>query len=81
VAAATGESSADRGLAMSLYGELLASAGRRAEGLRWMRRGTALLERVAGPTDDLTAEARRRVARVERAATTYAEVASKGVGR
>jgi serine/threonine protein kinase len=66
VLAAAAETAPDRGLAMSLYGELLASAGRRADGLQWMRRGTALLERTAGPNDDLTAEAARRVARFER---------------
>ncbi|HXT49942.1 MAG TPA: serine/threonine-protein kinase, partial [Thermoanaerobaculia bacterium] len=49
VLAATDETSADRAMAMTLYGEALATAGRRADGLRWMRRGTALLERVAGP--------------------------------
>ena len=80
VAATTDEASADRGLAMSLYGEALASAGQRDEGLRWMRRGTALIERVAGPDDDLTAEAVRRVARVERSATTLAEATRKGMG-
>jgi serine/threonine-protein kinase len=69
VLAATDETSADRGLAMSLYGEALATAGRRADGLRWMRQGRALLERVAGPNDDLTAEATRRVARFEPQAT------------
>jgi tetratricopeptide (TPR) repeat protein len=81
VEASTDEESADRGLAMSLYGELLASAGRRAEGLRWMRHGTALLERVAGPSDDLTAEARRRMARVARGAGSYAQAETQGVGR
>ncbi len=81
VEASTDETSADRGLAMSLYGELLASAGRRADGLRWMRRGTALLERVVGPSDDLTAEARRRQARFEQSAAIYAQVETKGVGR
>jgi eukaryotic-like serine/threonine-protein kinase len=65
VLAATDETSTDRGVAMSLYGEALATAGRRADGLRWMRRGAALLERVAGPSDDLTAEAWRRLARLE----------------
>ena len=81
VEASTDESSADRGLAMSLYGELLAGVGRRAEGLRWLRNGTALLERVAGPSDDLTAEARRRLARVDRSAPIYAQAETKGVGR
>ncbi|HXT52128.1 MAG TPA: tetratricopeptide repeat protein, partial [Thermoanaerobaculia bacterium] len=65
VLASTGETSADRGVAMSLYGEVLATGGRRADGLRWMRQGAALLERVVGPNDDLTAEAARRVARFE----------------
>ena len=81
VAAATDETSADRGVAMTLYGEALASTGRRAEGLRWMRRGTALLARVAGPDDDVTAEAVRRVTRVERATTTLAAATTrKGIG-
>ncbi|HXT20775.1 MAG TPA: serine/threonine-protein kinase, partial [Thermoanaerobaculia bacterium] len=68
VEAATDEASADRGLAMSLYGELLATSGRRAEGLKWMRRAVAFLDRVAGPGSDLTAEAARRLARFESSA-------------
>ena len=65
--------------ATGAYGELLATAGRRAEGLRWMREGASLLARVAGPSGDLTAEARRRLARYERSAAAHPEVAMKGV--
>ena len=79
VLAVADETTADRGLAMSLYGELLATAGRRAEGLRWMREGASLLARIAGPSGDLTAEARRRLARYERSAAAHPEVAMKGV--
>ena len=43
-----------------------------------MRRGTILLERVAGPSGDLTAEAMRRLARYERSVTAYPAVARKG---
>jgi tetratricopeptide (TPR) repeat protein/predicted Ser/Thr protein kinase len=80
VAQATEVTSPDRGLAMSLYGEALAGAGRRAEGLHWMRAALADLERVAGPDDDLTAEAARRLARWERppSALTYVAAVSKG---
>src|SRR6185295_7684678 len=84
VAAATDETSPDRGLAMSLFGEVLAGAGQRAEGLHWMRQGLAYLERVAGKNDDLTAEAARRLARYggERPRPlTYVAAASREGGR
>ena len=83
-AAATDEKSPHRGLAMSLFGEVLAGAGQRAEGLHWMRQGLAYLERVAGKNDDLTAEAARRLARYggERPRPlTYVAAASREGGR